>query len=181
MTDTTESTPLQDLIRELALHMDATFVPRSQTDNAATTKLHEMQIHWKVRIYRENRSADITTSYGMGIGHLPKAVKVPVSHASADQFSATIKTLETGRYYSRGGQLSALPSPSIADVLYALVQDSEVMDYGSFEDWAANLGFDADSRKAESIYRACLDIGLKLRRMLSDAELTKLREAFQDY
>lgn len=180
-TDTTDPTPLQDLIRELGLHMDSTFVPRSQTDNASVTKLNEMQIHWSVRIYREGRPNDIRTPYRMGIGHLPGAVKVPMNRISADAFSATVKTLETGHYYSRGGQLSALPSPSITDVLHALVSDSEVLFYASFEEWASNYGYDAASRKAEGIYRACQEIGLALRRMLSDVELASLREAFQDY
>lgn len=179
-TDTTDPTPLQDLIRELGLHMDSTFVSRSQTDNASATKLHEMQIHWRVRVYREGRKCDISSSYSMGIGHLPKSIQPPTRGASVDQYDNTVKILETGRYRP-GLRTTPLAPPSIVDALYSLVSDAEAINFPSFEEWASELGFETDSRKAESIYRACLDTGLKLRRMLSDAELTKLREAFQDY
>jgi hypothetical protein len=60
-------------------------------------------------------------------------------------------------------------------------RDSEVIDHPNFESWASEIGYDADSRKAESIYRACLEIALKLRSALGDRGLKELREACQDY
>jgi hypothetical protein len=68
-----------------------------------------------------------------------------------------------------------------SDVFYSLVLDSDVIEYSSFEDWAENFGYDADSRKAEKIYRDCLDIALKLKNGIGDAVLNELREALQDY
>lgn len=48
------------------------------------------------------------------------------------------------------------------DVLGSL--QSDVMDSDSpFEDWAESLGYDTDSRKAESIWRACQDTARALR------------------
>jgi hypothetical protein len=58
---------------------------------------------------------------------------------------------------------------------------TSVLDSGSFEEWAADYGFDTDSRKAETTYRACLDIALKLRNGIGEDGLRKLQEAFQDY
>lgn len=182
--DNIEQTPLQALIREVGLHMGATFVPRSQTDNASETESQKMQIHWRVRVYREKRSAEITTDYRMGIGLLPKSAQVSSSQRlSVDEYNALVKVLETGKYSPNRVTYAGtpLPPPSITDVLHCLVSDAGALDHGSFEDWASNLGYDADSRKAEKIYRACLDTGLALRRMLSDVELAKLQEAFQDY
>lgn len=47
--------------------------------------------------------------------------------------------------------------PKLADVLCSLQMDvSSAVNAGDFEDWASDLGYDTDSRKAEQIYRACL-------------------------
>lgn len=71
--------------------------------------------------------------------------------------------------------------PDAVDVLYSLVMDSSVLDYAGFEDWASEYGYDTDSRQAESTYRACLDIALKLRAAIGEAGLETLATAFQDY
>lgn len=51
--------------------------------------------------------------------------------------------------------------------------------YGRLDE--PELGYDPDSRKAEAIYKACLEIALKLRNALGEDGLAKLREAAQDY
>jgi len=72
-------------------------------------------------------------------------------------------------------------TPKAADVLASLALDSSVLDSGTFEDWAAEYGYDSDSREAEKTYRQCLDIALKLRAAIGDAGLQSLRDACQDY
>jgi hypothetical protein len=72
-------------------------------------------------------------------------------------------------------------TPKADDVIYSLLSDSDAIDYPTFDDWADSMGYDKDSRKAESIYRACLYIGLKMRVALGDKGLADLREEFQDY
>ena len=71
--------------------------------------------------------------------------------------------------------------PNSVDVLYSLTMDSDVLEYGSFEEWAENFGYDSDSRNAEKIYLACLEIALKMRAALGDSGMETLREIFQDY
>jgi hypothetical protein len=71
--------------------------------------------------------------------------------------------------------------PDTADVLHSLVSDSSVIDHPTFESWADEYGFDADSRKAEQSYRDCLAIALALRSAIGEAGLEQLREAFNDY
>jgi len=45
--------------------------------------------------------------------------------------------------------------PEVADVLDYLISDASGYDgSGSFETWAAEYGYDPDSRKAEKIYKA---------------------------
>jgi len=71
--------------------------------------------------------------------------------------------------------------PEFESVLDELSMDASILDEPGFEAWAASLGYDPDSRKAEKVYRACLEIALKLRAALGEDGLTALREACQDY
>ena len=59
--------------------------------------------------------------------------------------------------------------------------DADVLDYPTFEEWADTFGYDCDSRSAEKTYRDCLEIALKMRAIFGEADLTKLRDTFQDY
>lgn len=71
--------------------------------------------------------------------------------------------------------------PDPVDVLYNLTMDSGVLNYGTFENWASEFGYDPDSRSAVSVYRACLDIALKLRAAIGAAGMETLQTAFEDY
>ena len=71
--------------------------------------------------------------------------------------------------------------PDPVDVLYSLTMDSGALNYGTFEDWASEFGYDTDARSAESIYRACLDNALKLRAAIGNTGMETLQTAFEDY
>lgn len=143
-------------------------------------------LNWRIEIRHGNGS--INTDYFQGTGLLPEWAesylkvlgwKPHSGYASArhtvDSRRAFDKLLQTGSINGRN-----LPAPSVADVLYCLLGDAEALDYATFEEWAENYGYDTDSRKAESIYRKCLEIGLRLRAMFGDAKMAELREALQD-
>lgn len=55
--------------------------------------------------------------------------------------------------------------PAAIDVLSCLISDASGAEQ-RFEDWADDLGFDTDSRKAERIYNAVQKQTAKLRRFL---------------
>lgn len=60
--------------------------------------------------------------------------------------------------------------PTAREVLECLASDAcGVENARSFEEWADDLGFDPDSRKAERTFRACERQTAKLRRLLGDA------------
>jgi len=69
--------------------------------------------------------------------------------------------------------------PTAADVLSSLLLDAAVEDYSSFEDWAADLGYDPDSRKAVRTYQECLKLAPRVRAFFSndDELLAELRSA----
>ena len=69
--------------------------------------------------------------------------------------------------------------PTAADVLSSLLIDAAVEDHSSFEEWAANLGYDPDSRKAARTYRGCVKMAPRVRAFCGndDAVLDELRDA----
>lgn len=65
--------------------------------------------------------------------------------------------------------------PDLATVLDCLASDCATYDNArSFEEWASELGFDPDSRKAEKIYRACGDTYRALETLLGRDALQSL-------
>jgi len=78
-------------------------------------------------------------------------------------------------YFSMGyGHHGA--EPEVQDVLDCLLSDSDVLDR-EFEDWASDLGYDSDSRKAERIYKACLKSSGKLKAFLGEELFEQMRYA----
>jgi hypothetical protein len=65
--------------------------------------------------------------------------------------------------------------PNPAEVLASVCREGLDADE-SFENWCSNFGYEEDSRKAESIYRACTDNGKKARRLLSPANFAKFAD-----
>jgi hypothetical protein len=67
-------------------------------------------------------------------------------------------------------------APTLDDVMGCLAMDASSVDNArNFEDWAAELGYDTDSRKAEATYRACVDQVAKLRNLLGGDYATVLK------
>lgn len=63
----------------------------------------------------------------------------------------------------RGGR-----APTCEEVLNCLAMDAAgVENSRSFEEWAGEYGYDADSRKAEAIYKACQSQTRKLKQFMS--------------
>ena len=130
----------------------------------------------------KRNGSQITTDYMQGIGHLPGYSKLRGPKTTLYNDERIRDAAEKGRNLHVLGmhaQLgNKLEAPSLTDVLYSLVMDSDVIEYTDFEEWAQNYGYDVDSRNAEKIYSACLDTALKLRRLI---DLEQAREAFQDF
>jgi hypothetical protein len=70
-------------------------------------------------------------------------------------------------YFSQGYGISG--EPTAAGVLNCLASDSSsVENTRSFEDWASDLGYDPDSRKAEKIFKTCEVQAAKLKKFLGE-------------
>lgn len=65
--------------------------------------------------------------------------------------------------------------PDAASVLDCLASDASTLENASgFEDWAVELGYDSDSRKAERTYRAIQQQTERLRQFLGTAAFDTL-------
>lgn len=183
---------LDALIASLGLSFQAVQIP-ARTDGNATDWDKEA-FHFAVTI--SNARGTWSGNYSMGSGH-----KVLIQWSELlgwGKFrSETLGGSGTRKDYDEirahgfkpryvwqkelQAKMYRAPVPTVRDVLYSLVSDSDVLEYATFEEWADSIGYDKDSRAAEKTYRACLETGLKLRAMFGDATLAKLREAFSDY
>jgi hypothetical protein len=169
------------------LTMESTFVPYSQSENSKGNgpdgKPWE-SLNWRVTLKRDGRDI-LTTSYSQGTGYCPADKRK--WDTKPDKAKAIALEIETGKMATRSVALSGrpvatqrpIPGPSIGEVMQSLVRDADALHSAGFDDWAADYGYDTDSRKAESIYRACLEIGQKLRAGLGQALLDELRLAAQ--
>lgn len=169
------------------LTIEAVFVPFSKSRNAKPAKGEKewLSLNWRVTLLRDGRKV-METDYSQGSGHCP-ADKVDARKMGKGAKGEMIKhECETGRTARRVHENAPIFSgPAIAldpvPVLASLAMDSDVIDHPSFESWAGEFGYDADSRKAESVYRACLEIALALRSAIGDTALTELREIASEY
>ena len=174
MTTTEYTTAVREIVPDLEYR--AEFVPQSKSRNAAEKPC----LNWRVFLLRGNVS--MHSDYMQGIGHLPKTTE-HFNPRSVDGDKAIRRACEHGTWDRHDGYRTSrnpLPAPELADVLSCLLLDAQAIDHSTFEDWASDLGYDTDSRKAEATYRACLEIGLKLRAMLGDETIARLRESVQD-
>jgi len=83
-------------------------------------------------------------------------------------------------YFSQGS--AHKKNPTLAEVLDCLASDASGVDNArSFEDWANEYGYDADSRRAEKTYRICQKQTASLRNLLGrDAYATLLYHTKRD-
>ena len=85
-------------------------------------------------------------------------------HAYTVKVTRGDESFETA--YKQG--LAHEDGPSLVSVLASLMSDASAGEQGSFEDFCGDFGYDTDSRRAESTYRACQQTAVAMRRLLGD-------------
>jgi hypothetical protein len=197
MTATTDK--LRDFCDANGLTIEATFVPFSRSRFANTKdkpnvndlslnsvarnrpKVNDLSLNWRVSLLCHGKHV-LTTDYMAGVGHCPSYKRLNAQRfMSVEAAECIAKECETGRAWNGAWSGQMEITPDRLDVISSLVMDSRVLDYGTFEEWAEDFGFDPDSRKAEATYRACMEIALKMRAGLGETMLERMSEAFADY
>lgn len=188
-TQTDTKHALREYVDSLGLTYTATFLPMTQP----VEMVKNPQLHWHITL--ANGPVNATFPYSQGCGHVKGYEKVPVKtpYDRRMKEEAIRRTCETGRitYHATYGTVKPgiQPAPDVLDVLYCLVMDAGVRHSASYEEWAAEYGYDIDSRKGEEVYRACQKQTTGLLRVLGGGRvgrqaldrLEKLEELFQDY
>ncbi len=191
-TETHDETPAMKIdaaIESLNLTFEATFVPFSQSRNRDEK---QPSLNWRVKMFRAGRLV-IETDYTAGCAHAP-SYKYSFGKKTLEQRDTDLKVrweCETGGKATSvtwtGGEHRVFGTkpgslkPNFRDVLYSIVMDSDVLDYPTYERWAAEFGYDPDSRKGEATYQACLKIALAVRSGIGEQGIELLKEVFQDY
>ena len=176
ITPTGAKAAVEELAADLKLTIKADFVPFSMSRNA---KYKFPSLNWKVTLLCDGKLVYGPFDYMAGSAHCPsykqndnyetrKLVAAECQHGRKAFYLASVDIVNT----TNGKPIL----PDLASVLSSLAMDADVIDYGNFEQWAGDLGYEADSRKAEGIYRECLQTALSLRSALGDANMSKLRD-----
>lgn len=76
--------------------------------------------------------------------------------------------------------LASLSKPKATDLIACLILNANGTDQ-TFEQWAADLGYDSDSRKAEAIFNAFKDTARKLAAILSPEQRTEAEQIAANY
>jgi hypothetical protein len=145
---------LDTLINDYDIKIHSDYIPMDVHE--------EPRLKWKVRLYRLNERV-LEVEYTAGIAHAP-------SYPAA----CAVDECRTGRRVA----LPRTPiQPDARDVVRSVMLDSSALDYGCFEDWAREYGYDTDSRAAEAIYRLCLQRAVMLRASLGKEKFDALQLA----
>lgn len=84
------------------------------------------------------------------------------------------------QYKSKCESLRTPNPPSAASVLYALLSDSDALEY-NFTDWCDMLGYSDDSISAKTTYLMCMENAHKLRKVLPRTNMEKIKELLENY
>lgn len=200
---------LAETLAKHEITVAAEFVPLSKSRNAKTVDDRGnpvLSLNWLVTIKRAGRDV-ITSDYMAGMAHCPSYNRKPPAAFDRPvrfwQQAVCAWECENGfqaelKSYSRDFTRKQKPRsageieggkpreffpivPDTESVVACFVLDSSVLDYPTYEEWAGDLGYDPDSRKGEAIYRACLEIALRMRAGLGETVMADLREAAQDF
>lgn len=175
------SEELRAVLTALEISIESEFVPWSRSMNAHDKMLSDTDrarrsLNWNVTIKKSGRPVMIT-EYMQGVAFCPSYVQ---GDESVHRAGLIEYETENGRAAPRFGLPGRELKPDILRVMGCLVSDLDVLDHPSFEEWANSFGYDTDSRKAERIYRVCLERAMRFRHAVGEDGVHKLREAAQD-
>lgn len=183
-TTTDKDLAVEQLAKEIGLEYQVSFVAKEQPAD----KVKHPRLNWLVTLTRNRRS--MTTEYHEGCAFVEGYKQYHKTAYDKRCHDAYIrKVCETGHHWKYMDSLDyrsklpskAQPKPRLAAVLYCLLTDALAIEYGTFEEWAMEYGYEQDSREAERIYRKCVKIGLELRAIMGEGTMTRFRELLQDY
>lgn len=164
---------VSDYLQSIGVNFAATHTGLAKDENKW---IHDT---WRIELSRGDTI--IATDYRTGYGHRRnKAGKAPESMPNFIHFEDCKKWLngQLQAHQNKGPYFAK--APAAAGVIDSLFRDGEAA-IVSFHSWCDELGFDSDSISALNTYKACEQIGLKLRKLFKTEESEALRVMLEDY
>jgi hypothetical protein len=144
-------------------------------------------VHFPFTLTLQTRegAAHLVPHYSIGEGilerwareHGPRFFSPDAGESHMDRTMLVNPKSIAGRAYLMHPKVRAAYRPEPADLLLSLASDARcAQDARSFEEFASDMGYDPDSRKAEKIYQACKDTALQLQQWLGLQRYQQLLE-----
>lgn len=126
----------------------------------------------------ENGKVDVATP-----GTRPKIVKkgrtysITLTNNRGKSWDGVRYAVGSGLAFKDGKEVH----PTAEAVIHSLLMDTAVgEDFVSFEDFAEDMGYSTDSRKALDIYLACGSVASTMRKLFTVGEFERFNEATED-
>lgn len=163
---------IEQFIKEHGLTAETQRVPENPNSESEWAK---DALHFHVTLVGKDKRRIMTFYYSVGSAHPEMWAKESSNHTArhfakiAREYPRTVDGVDATK------KLRALyPGPDLADMLDCLTSDASSIDNThNFEEWAGELGFDEDSRKAERSYQATMTQSVALCNVLG-------RDAYSD-
>ena len=142
--------------------------------------------HWLCVLRNEGKSRTLDVPYSMGPAHKT------VTRAAIVALGGRVEGWKMGEkmpFHGFGSKqvcvaeaeaesLCEPTPPELADVLDCLASNAMGIENARcFEEWAAEYGYDEDSRRAERVYRTCQEEAAKLARFLGEGVFQEVLDA----
>lgn len=163
MTTEVQTQTIQQFLTKYPVTIELTEVP----ENPSMEKSKDEMINYYVTLAFEGRMMSLYFSTGLGWVETRTGQSAQgVTYRKRDKTflvrsGNTLYDGNDGRMFGK----YRIRKPKVEDVLNCLASDASGIDQ-SFEDWASELGYDTDSRKAEQIYQTCQKQARELRQLL---------------
>lgn len=137
---------------------------------------------WSVQIKTTKHSEAVPFFTGLGLRAKPTPLQKRAAQRSVGLMLTDQKnrTRMYRRYLAHVETLRKPKAPEAASVLHSLLLDAQALEQ-SFYDWAGDLGFDTDSRKALATYEACCESGQTMRKLFTRQQRETLNKLLEDY
>lgn len=180
-----------ETLKEYGVELRSEFVPWSKSRNFKdNARLDERSLNYKITVYVDGREI-LRSDYMCGLAHAPSwgqwdpakhGCKYSLCHAAYVEYETEHGKTTNIDPISLLSRKPYKPIPvNLVSAFWCILMDAQAVNYSSFEDWADEYGYDTDSRKAEKMYRDCLETGLKLRNALRETRWNDLLTLFEDY
>ena len=145
-------------------------------------------------IFSGRQNSPLSLEYRLGVGHVDWKIKTPssfVHHLSADQENVVYAVQRNSSVSFKNKQLHASTAAQLAknqkvtpksyEVLASYCRDALAAHDESFENWAANFDYDADSIKAKNIYDHCGGLYHKLAALIGADNVQKFNDLANEF